>query len=138
MNPDIIKKINTINWEKYGWWFCIAIISFLLFYYVIPLSILASENLRIVQTFDTDEAEFLLLLKNDFITGNFDIKRYVYGHLYYNFGLVILHVIGLFTEVDYQVITITFRLISYFFFSCSLLVLYKFLSFHYFKMIIKV
>jgi hypothetical protein len=65
-----------------------------------------------VEAFNTDEGEFLWALHLCMERGDFALDRTEYGMLYYNIGLAIAKVFGLFVEVNDTLILYIFRALS--------------------------
>lgn len=77
-----------------------------------PIVYSASENIRIIDAFNTDEVDFLRAMLDAYNANSFDINRYEYGLLYYNIGLIFFNIVGFFTPITEQVGVIIMRLLS--------------------------
>jgi hypothetical protein len=96
-------------------WWPYALISLLFLVLASPLIPLATEHLRVVETFNVDEGEFLWSLHMCMERGDFAIDRTEYGLLYYNIGLFVAKCFGWFTAVDDTLLIWIFRALSAFF-----------------------
>lgn len=106
----------------------VIILSVLFFFYLlwfaIPVSVVGTDDFRMVDAFNVDESEFLQLLKNEVKSHEFNMHFYMYSHLYFNTGLLPLIVWDFFSPVSEQHIVILFRLLSALYFLGTVLVVF--------------
>jgi hypothetical protein len=89
----------------------IALAAIYLVWFAWPLFWSASENVRLVGTFNTDEEAHVMLLK-EAIDSRFPRLGYIqYGYAYLNMGLLPLFIMSYFTEVSEQQIIVWLRMI---------------------------
>lgn len=83
-----------------------------------------TDDFRMVDAFNVDESEFLQLIKNEVKSHEFNMRFYMYSHLYFNTGLVPLIAWDFFSPVSEQDIIILFRLLSALYFMGAILVVF--------------
>jgi hypothetical protein len=89
----------------------IALVAIYLVWFAWPLFWSASENVRLVGTFNTDEEAHVMLLK-EAIDNRFPRLGYIqYGYAYLNMGLLPLFILSYFTDVSEQQIIVWLRMI---------------------------
>jgi hypothetical protein len=89
----------------------IALAAIYLVWFAWPLFWSASENVRLVGAFNTDEEAHVMLLK-EAIDSRFPRLGYIqYGYAYLNMGLLPLFILSYFTEVSEQQIIVWLRMI---------------------------
>lgn len=81
----------------------------------LPLLWSASENVRLVEAFMSDEGRFLRLVKDALEAKTFKLHFVSYGHFFFNLVLVPLNVLQNFMLITEQHIMIALRLVSWVF-----------------------
>jgi len=103
------KRRERLN-QRLEFLLVIALITIYLVWFAWPLFWSASENLRLVGTFNTDEREHAIVLKE--AIDNRSLRFwFVYGYAYLNMGLLPLFILSYFTEVSEQHIIVWLRMI---------------------------
>ena len=89
----------------------LALTSIYFLWFSWPLFWSASENVRLVGTFNTDEAAHVMLLK-EALDNRFPRLGYIqYGYGYLNMGLLPLYLLSYFTDVTERQIIVWLRMI---------------------------
>ncbi|NQT26371.1 glycosyltransferase family 39 protein [candidate division KSB1 bacterium] len=91
----------------------IILLTLLLFYLFFSRDIIQtfSENARMVEANNVDEALHLDIVKNSIEDPNYTIVFSNYGHLYFNLSIILLKLISLFTFISEKTIILTLRII---------------------------
>lgn len=93
-------------------------------WFALPVSRVGTLDFRMVDAFNVDESEFLVLLKNAIKSRSFNIPFNMYGHLYFNNGLIPLMALDSFFPVTEQHIIIFFRILSALYFAGTVMVVF--------------
>lgn len=101
-----------------------SILALFFLCFALPVSLVGTADIRMVDAFNVDESEFLQLIKNEIAEHGLNMRLYVYGHTYFNTGLLPLMLIDFFHPVSEQFIIIFYRLLSALFFMGTLLIVF--------------
>ena len=88
-----------------------ALIALFFAWFACPLIWSASDNLRMVDAFDVDEALHLIIVKNALEAQSFRLMFNNYGHLYFNAALIPLFIMDRIIDVTEQHMVVVLRMI---------------------------